>query len=102
MKQRQKNRSITLLKLTKEDNENTNKDVINLKNKNDRFNIVNWELQNAQAQEPKMAAQLAFLEQRIQDIKLQNSEIQATPDFNEDEFTAFTQSTFPVKPVPDL
>jgi len=47
MKQRQKNRSITLLKLTKEDNENTNKDVINLKNKNDRFNIVNWELQNA-------------------------------------------------------
>jgi hypothetical protein len=56
MKQRQKNRSITLLKLTKEDNENTNKDVINLKNKNDRFNIVNWELQNAQAQEPKMAA----------------------------------------------
>jgi hypothetical protein len=45
LKQRQKNRSITLLKLAKEEANFSNKDVITLKNKNDRFQILNWELE---------------------------------------------------------
>lgn len=97
MKQRQKNRSVTLLKLTKEEADNSNKDVINLKNKNDSFNIVSWELEHYKALETKTAAQMQFLEQRIQDAKLQIQEMQAVEQFDVEQFMA---STFLVKPSP--